>query len=90
MVWLEVNRLGVGGDNVCCLVMVIIVMALAGKSGRRFKVIFKGKGSKPQSGGAIFVSGVYPLASLSELPTYLSLFWFFGTVYITFLLVKTL
>ena len=54
------------------------------------KSSYKGKGSKPQSGGAIFMSGAYPLASLSELPTLLSLFWFFGTVYITFLLVKTL
>ena len=56
------NIVGVGGSYVCCLAMIIIFMGLgrAGASPKREDNFYR---------------GIDLSASLSELPTYFSLFW---------------
>ena len=51
LAWGQVNRIGVEGNYVCCLVMVVIFMRLAGAKSRGFKVIVwrEAEGGKSQN-----------------------------------------
>ena len=75
----QVNRLGVGGNNVCCLVIVVIFMGLGDVEVGGLNSSYGGKlkGRHPQSkrGEGNFYGGVDPSAVLSELPTCLRLYW---------------
>ena len=68
----QVNSLEVGGNYVCWLFIVVLVMWLEGaKRWRSLKSSYGGKGASHRG---VIGEGVDPLASLFELPTYFSLF----------------
>ena len=76
MAWGQVNRLGVGKNYVCCLVVAVIFMGIGVAKVRGLKSSnggkLKGLSHKVKGGGGTFYGGVDTL--FSELPTYFDLF----------------
>ena len=75
----QVNRLGVGGNYVCCLVIVVIFIGL--RASKMKVIVWREAEGKPQSQrkgkdgrGSTFYGRVDPSSILSELPTYFSFF----------------
>ena len=66
MAWEQVSRLEVGGNYVCCLLIIVIFMGLEGakRYGRGFKLIVwreaKGGNHKIKGRGALFIGELIP------------------------------
>ena len=71
LAWGQVNRLGVEGN---CVYGFVMVLGLGGPK-REGVYSMKEMGASHKEGDN-FYRGVDPLTSLSELPTYFSLFWY--------------